>query len=334
MSLTTQHGLPLPDDDGQALLLLCTTLAWPSDGDLKPLKPSQYAALERQLTAHGLDGPGALLDCSVDELQELELDEDTATQISRLLHRSGPLAMAVQAMADKGLWVLPRTDPRYPSLLRERLDSQAPAALFGAGEAALLQSDGLAVVGSREADEPACAAARRLGDAAAGAGLTLISGAARGIDREAMNAALEAGGVTLGVLPADLERTALTREHRALIADQRLMLCSADPPEARWQTWRAMARNKLLYTLSQAAVVVHSSEGEGGTWQGATEALKAKWVPVWARQAEDAPKGNQKLIERGAQALDDAWLQRNPVEALFDQPTEPTGGQLSLFDDE
>lgn len=334
MTRTTEHGLPLPDDDGQVLLLLCTALATPvGESEPRPFKLAHWSSLTERIASRGLNAPGELLRLPPAALRtDLGLPEETAERVSHLLSRAGSLALAVRALADKGLWVLPHTDPRYPALLREHLGSQAPPALYGAGDVTLLMPGGLAVVGSRDADEPARACATRLGQAAAQHDVALISGGARGIDREAMSAALEAGGQALGVLPADLERTALTRENRALIADQRLLLCSAEPPAARWQTWRAMARNKLLYGLARAAVVVHAAAGEGGTWQGATEALKAAQVPVWVRCAADAPPGNAALADRGARPLDDTWLAEHTLTDLFAAAAGPASRQLSLFD--
>ena len=67
-----------------------------------------------------------------------------------------------------------------------------------------------------------------------------------------------------------------------------------------------MARNKHVYCLSRAAVVVCSDTGKGGTWAGATEDLKKKWVPVWVKHQADLRSGNRALVERGALALPDA----------------------------
>jgi predicted Rossmann fold nucleotide-binding protein DprA/Smf involved in DNA uptake len=69
-----------------------------------------------------------------------------------------------------------------------------------------------------------------------------------------------------------------------------------------------MARNKLIYALSDVAVVVASAPGSGGTWTGAVEALEAGWVPVFVRRSDPMPDGNRQLIERGALPLDEPVL--------------------------
>jgi predicted Rossmann fold nucleotide-binding protein DprA/Smf involved in DNA uptake len=65
-----------------------------------------------------------------------------------------------------------------------------------------------------------------------------------------------------------------------------------------------MGRNKLIYALSDLAVVVASAAGSGGTWAGAIEALKAGWVPVFVRNSEPVPPGNLQLIAMGGVPLD------------------------------
>lgn len=94
-------------------------------------------------------------------------------------------------------------------------------------------------------------------------------------------------------------------------------------------------RNRLIYTLADYAIVVASDFEKGGTWAGAIEALKAKWLPVFALQHAHMPQGNTKLIERGAVPFPypfeghfselGAWLSSHAP--IPDDDTE----QLSLF---
>ena len=65
-----------------------------------------------------------------------------------------------------------------------------------------------------------------------------------------------------------------------------------------------MGSNKLIYCLSDAAVVVSTTAGGGGTWAGATENLKAGWVPLWAWTGEGAPGGNRELLPLGAKPIE------------------------------
>ena len=80
--------------------------------------------------------------------------------------------------------------------------------------------------------------------------VALISGGARGVDRAAMNGALESGGVVSGVLAGDLEKGVMQREHRNLIMDGQLVLVSPYDPCARFNVGHAMQRNKTIYALA------------------------------------------------------------------------------------
>ena len=73
-----------------------------------------------------------------------------------------------------------------------------------------------------------------------------------------MRGALEAGGRVCGVLADSLERQAMTREHRNMLLDGQLTLISPFDPNARFHAGNAMQRNKLVYALSDAALVVSS----------------------------------------------------------------------------
>ena len=70
-----------------------------------------------------------------------------------------------------------------------------------------------------------------------------------------------------------------------------------------------MGRNKLIYGLSDFAIVVSSDFQTGGTWAGAVEALKAGWCPVFVRDGPDVPKGNRELLRLGAAPLAESELE-------------------------
>jgi predicted Rossmann fold nucleotide-binding protein DprA/Smf involved in DNA uptake len=76
-----------------------------------------------------------------------------------------------------------------------------------------------------------------------------------------------------------------------------------------------MARNKVIYALSDVAVVVSSAQGSGGTWAGAVAALEAGWVPVLVRGGGEVPDGNRSLIARGGRRIDLAAIE-GPVTAV------------------
>ena len=203
-------------------------------------------------------------------------------------------------MADTGIWVVSRADAAYPPLLKKRLKNDAPSVLYGCGPQAIMHTRSFAIVGSRDVTEPLIDYTRGTAALVAGAGLTVVSGGARGVDRAAMNGALEAGGRVVGVLPGDMERTVMNREHRNLLLEERLALVSPFDPSQRFTVAQAMQRNRVIYALAEAGLVVNADFNRGGTWAGAVEQLKKYSVPVFVRSSGDPSKGLEALRDRGA----------------------------------
>ncbi|MBX3277246.1 MAG: DNA-protecting protein DprA [Acidobacteria bacterium] len=288
--------------DTQATLLLCGIFG-KDDAEMKPLTTAPYNRLADWLRQQGLR-PGDLLNSEGRRRLEQAGDEAPDTQtILRLLGRGAALALAVERWSNQGLWVISRGDERYPRQMKSKMARQAPPILYGAGNADLLGREGLSIVGSRDADQKALQFTRNLARWCAASGITVISGGAKGIDETAMLAAIDAGGAVIGVLADGLERETVSRKYREALRRGRLVLISPYWPGARFSAGAAMGRNRLIYTLAEAALVVSSSFEQGGTWNGAVEDLKHRWTPMLVRDDADAPEGNHRLIELGAIAL-------------------------------
>lgn len=285
----------------QAILLLTAPLAagrGKTSEDL--LKPGEYKRLAKLLMELEAQ-PADLLSADHAGLREECRRVVEVDRLERLLDRGLLLGQAVERWQARGIWVVSRADEAYPRRLKVRLKHDAPAVLYGCGEREILDTGGLAVVGSRHVDDELVAYTEGIGRLAAQAGKTLVSGGARGIDQAAMRGALEAGGRVAGVLADSLERTALQREHRDLLLDGRLVLVSPYDPGAGFNVGHAMQRNKLIYALADAALVVSSDLGRGGTWAGATEQLdRLRLVPVYVRAAGEPSPGLEALRGKGA----------------------------------
>ena len=200
----------------------------------------------------------------------------------------------------RAIWAISRADASYPRRLKSRLKEDAPPVLYGCGDAALLETGGLAVVGSRHVDDELISYTENVGRLSADAHRTIVSGAAKGIDRAAMHGALQAGGEVVGVMADSLERGALSRDNREPLMDRRLVLISPYDPAAGFNVGHAMQRNKLIYALADAAFVVTSDFEKGGTWAGAIEQLdRLHFVPIFVRNGANAGKGNSALLQRG-----------------------------------
>jgi DNA processing protein len=315
--------------DSQVVLLLCTQLALPRRAtELKPLSRSEWNDVARAIDASSFKRPGGLLGAAATSLaQELDLAPALAERISALLARGGQLAIELERLSTLGIWSLTRIDPRYPSRLKERLKGHAPPALFGAGPQDTLNHPGIAIVGSRDVDAAGSAFATELGRLCARSGVSVFSGGARGVDRLAVDGALEEGGQALAVLADSLQDSLRRKELRNAVLSGRLTLMSASSPSARFTVAGAMGRNKVIYALSAAAVVVSTAFETGGTWAGAIENLRAGWAPLFVRDGQDVPDGNRELIKRGGRATSLEELESS-LDALVDAPALPPQAAL------
>ena len=171
------------------------------------------------------------------------------------------------------------------------------------GDRALLGRPAIGLCGSRRADARALELAERFGRLVAELGLVLVSGNARGVDDAAQFGALGAGGAVISVLAEGLAGWKPRARYRGLLSvgesPGNYAAVSEFPPEARWQVWQAMQRNKTILDLSLALVVVQSGES-GGTWEAGLECLKLrKPLLVVQRQRPPETEGNAELIRRG-----------------------------------
>lgn len=294
--MTMTQGLSA---DTQAVLLLCSRLGQRDENGAKPLTLRQYGALARWLRERSMR-PADLLDkAGHARLAELQSPDIVSETVERLLERGAALGIMAERWTSRGLWVLSRSDDAYPARLKTYLGQAAPPLLFGAGEPRLLQAGGLAIVGSRDALDEDIEFARNVGAVCASQEVAVISGGARGVDLEAMAAGFEAGGKAVGVLPDSLARYAASARYREGLMSGRLVLVSPYDPDARWFAFTAMDRNKVIYALSDAALVVSSAAENGGTWAGAVEALDAARITVYVRAHGTVKEGNRKLLARG-----------------------------------
>jgi hypothetical protein len=246
--------------DAPAIILLCSSVGAPS-GSVRPFGPVEWTKLAETLRRHSFRGPRDLIGLQPDEIdRSIDVGAAESARIAGLLGRSGQLAFELDRLQSRGVWVVTIADDGYPTRLRERLGSAAPPVLFGSGPPALLTAGGVAIVGSREVDASAVAFTERLATAVVAGGSAVVSGGARGIDVTSMRTALDVGGSVIGVLPEGVERRLREATTRTAIADGQAVLVSPYHPSAGFSVGAAMGRNKLIYAISDVAVVVSSAD--------------------------------------------------------------------------
>jgi len=142
-----------------------------------------------------------------------------------------------------------------------------------------------------------------VGNACGLLGKVLYSGGARGVDSISMKAALDNRGFVVGLLADSLTKGIRIPEYRAALGRGDMCMLTIYHPQAGFSVGAAMGRNRLIYALSDYAIVIASEVEKGGTWAGASEALRAGWVPVFVLEHDQMPEGNRMLIKKGAHAL-------------------------------
>ncbi|MDR3044465.1 MAG: DNA-processing protein DprA [Desulfovibrio sp.] len=158
--------------------------------------------------------------------------------------------------------VLLWTDPRYPARLREVSD--APAVLYCRGDASLLTNHAVAVVGSRLSSRAGRGVAADIAYSLSAAGVTVVSGLARGIDREAHVAALEEVGSTIGVLGTGID-VVYPPEHAELFARMEAtgLLVSEYAPGTLPLPGHFPVRNRIISGFSVGVLVVEAAARSG-----------------------------------------------------------------------
>jgi DNA processing protein len=153
---------------------------------------------------------------------------------------------------------------RLPPLLRAIYDPPRRLYARGGADDDVLARPAVAVVGARACSSYGAQVARRLGRELAAAGLVVVSGLARGIDGETHRGALEAGGLTVGVLGCGIDRDyPAAHAELARRIRERGLVVSEYEPGVEPAPWRFPARNRIIAGLAAATVVVEARERSG-----------------------------------------------------------------------
>ena len=260
--------------------------------------------------------------------------EAPAGLITELCRRA---VSCLEAGVAAGLRLVGYFDAAYPDLLRQIPDP--PIALWTRGAlTSLTDAPVVALVGSRRATPEGLALSRRLARGLAGAGVTVVSGLARGIDAAAHRGVLDAGGATVAILGSGAD-VIYPRGHRDLAGELagRGAIISEFPPGTPPLARHFPLRNRIISGLSRAVVVVEASERSGSLITARAALEQGRDVlAVPGDVAAGHHRGCHALIQDGARLVETAddildelgWRpadgdrQVEPVEAAVNSLTE------------
>ena len=287
----------------QAIILLCSYLGLNSR-EVKPYTPLQWSKLAEDIYNSSLKEPGALFNLESEDIsRELNRPISDGNRISKLLSRGINLSFCLEDLELKSIYIVTKNNENYPKRIKSLLArNSVPPVLYYCGDLSLANTDGIAIVGSRNIDKIGAQYAHDLAAWAAQNGLTVYSGGARGIDSISSSSALNNGGCCVEILADSMLRKIKNIDDVEAISEGRKLMISLFHPETGFNVANAMTRNKYIYILSKAAFVIASDLNKGGTWTGATENLKRHWVPLYVWN-NTKYLGNRELIKLGAKEI-------------------------------
>ena len=248
--------------------------------------------------------PHAIFNASRTELEGAGLSGALAQSIASGCTFEDAVAQQ-EKMLEAGAVAVTITDPRYPPLLREIFDP--PVLLFARGRVELLQSTAFGVVGTRRPTPYGMAAAERLSGDLARAGLTIVSGMARGIDTASHKAALAAECNTIAVLGCgvDVVYPVENRNLAGQLASKGLII-SEFPMGSTAFPQNFPIRNRIISGMSVGLLVI-----EGAQYSGS--AITARLALDQGREVFAVPGnitskmswGPNLLIKQGAKLVQD-----------------------------
>lgn len=268
----------------QGFLLLTCQLGVP---DRKPLTVAQFRTLAMRTQA--AERTAEARELTAEDIVALGYGRDVADRIVALLSDGFVLDKYLSRGEKQDCYPISRISEAYPRAVHQRLGLDAPGCLWAKGDLALLETEKIALVGSRELAEENKAFAEQVGMEAAKQGITLVSGNARGADRIAQQACLENGGNVISVVADELYKCPLQKN---------VLYLSEEGFDLPFSATRALSRNRVIHAMVSRTFVAQASFGEGGTWSGTTKNLQKLWSPVFC--FDDGSAAAMELAQMGA----------------------------------
>jgi DNA processing protein len=237
------------------------------------------------------------------------------------------LAFIAEQLQNEGFHLIPVNSPEYPVVLKENLKTKsAPPVIYIKGLKGLLQKDAVAIVGSRNAGKEALNFTDHIAKKCVSESKVIVSGFAKGVDKQALDSALEAQGKSIIVLPQGiLTFQSGFKKYYEQVVNGDVLVMSTFFPNAGWDVGLAMARNIFIYGLAKE-IFVAESDSKGGTWEGAIDGLNRQRKIYVRYPVPKERNANLRLIEFGAIPLDNNGdsidLKNNQVKELFAEQHE------------
>jgi DNA processing protein len=233
---------------------------------------------------------------------EIKLFEEAKKELSTY-------AFMVEDLLEQGYSILPITSQDYSPTLKKNLGrTYAPPVIYTKGNLQIMKEKSIAIVGSRKANDISLEFTDNIAKNASKDYKVVVSGFAKGVDKQALDSAIKYKGQSIIVLPQGIAtfQSGFKKYYKQII-DGDVLVLSTFYPKAPWSVQLAMARNPIIYGLASEIYVAESSE-KGGTWSGVMDGLR-KGRTIYVRKPNSREKNaNNILISKGGKAVDNEGI--------------------------
>lgn len=246
-----------------------------------------------------------------------KLSEKEAEDILKSKKELPNHAFLAENLSNQGFELIPVISSGYSETLKSNFkEGYSPVLFYLKGNKNILKEKSVAIVGSRNANEVSIMFTDNIAKKASKEFKVVVSGFAKGVDKQALDSAIKYKGQSIIVLPQGvLTFGSGYKEYYKQIVDGNVLVLSAYHPKTPWRAELAMARNSLIYGLADEIYVAESGE-TGGTWSGVIDGLR-RGRKIFVRQPESNEKNaNELLIQKGAVAVD---MNGNEIKSLYEK---------------
>ncbi|NOZ84432.1 MAG: DNA-processing protein DprA [Epsilonproteobacteria bacterium] len=244
--------------------------------------------------------------CAISDWNELFLLNENEIKLLNDAKKELPnYSFLVEDLLEQGYDIIPITSPDYSPIMKNNLKrAYSPPLIYTKGNKRIMKENSIAIVGSRKAEDISLRFTDNVAKAASKDYKVVVSGFAKGVDKQALDSAIKYKGQSIIVLPQGITTfKSGFRKYYKQIVDGDVLVLSTFFPRAPWSVQLAMARNPIIYGLSKEIYVAESSE-KGGTWSGVIDGLR-KGRTVFVRIPLSSEKNaNNLLIQKGAIPVD------------------------------
>ena len=267
--------------------------------------PKMWTARKNEIIANCFQQGKTIVDFfSSDQFLGMNLTSQESELLQQTKSELANYAFMVEELLNQGYDIIPITSHEYSPILKSNLKYSSPIVLYTKGNKQILHEKSIAIVGSRNANENALKFTDNVAKMASAEYKVVVSGFAKGVDKQALDSTLAYKGQSIIVLPQGITTfSSGIKKYYKQIIEGNVLVLSIFHPKLPWSVDLAMARNSIIYGLA-TDIYAAQSDDKGGTWSGVTEGLK-KGRKVFVRVPEKKEKcANMALISMGASPVD------------------------------